>query len=932
MFRVFNCLTVEHDWRLVIVAGVVCFLASLVAVSLFHRARATQGGVRAAWLLTAGAATGCGIWATHFIAMLAYEPGVAVAYDIGLTALSLVAAMAVTSGGLAFALLMRGNWAAPAAGAIVGAGVAAMHYTGMWALQVPGRVTWWPDLVAVSIIAGMLFGMIGMAIAVRREGARWTAAAALCLTLAIVSHHFTAMGAVEIIPDPTRIISQFSLSPDALAMGVAGAAVSLLCMCLIGAFADRRSDAKLQEQNLRLDAALNNMCQGLCMFDASGRLIVFNERYLQIYGLSPRVVRAGMSLHQLVKHREDTGSFVGNAYEYIGKLLTSAAEGEAFTTTRELKDGRIIAVANQPMPGGGWVSTHEDITKRRQAEKSLESTQSFLNTVIENVPATLVVKDARDHRYVLINRAGEDLFGLPREQMIGKIPHDFFAKSEADSITANDDEVVKSGHHLTIEEAPLHTPGKGTRLVTSKRLVIPGNDGKPQYLLSVIEDVTERKQAEAKIAHMAHHDALTDLPNRAAFNECLAASLEKAGAGGEQFAVLCLDLDRFKEINDVFGHAVGDRMLCEVSRRLQAAAAGAFLARVGGDEFTLIAEGPQPATAEALAERLQASLADEIDIEDHPLRIKLTIGVAVFPTDGADAAMLMGNADAALYRAKAEARGSIRFFEAEMDQRLREQRALQQDLRTAIERNELVLHYQPQALIGGEVIGFEALVRWQHPTRGLVPPTMFIPVAEDNGLIISLGEWILREACREAATWPKPLQIAVNLSPVQFQYGDLVGLVHGVLLETGLASHRLELEITEGVLIGDFSRAVSILRRLKTLGVRIAMDDFGTGYSSLSYLQSFPFDKIKIDQAFITNVHQSPQSVAIIRAVIGLGRGLDLPVVAEGVENEAQLAFLSQEACDEVQGYLIGRPMPIERYAEMTGREPGEKHKAAIAS
>ena len=932
MFRVFNCLTVEHDWRLVIVAGIVCFLASLVAVSLFHRARATQGGVRAAWLLTAGAATGCGIWATHFIAMLAYEPGVAVAYDIGLTALSLVAAMAVTSGGLAFALLVRGGWAAPAAGAIVGAGVAAMHYTGMWALQVPGRVTWWLDLVAISIIAGMLFGMIGMAIAARREGMRWTVAAALCLTLAIVSHHFTAMGAVEIIPDPTRVISTFALSPDALAMGVAGAAVSLLCMCLIGAFADRRSDAKLEEQNLRLDAALNNMCQGLCMFDASGRLIVFNKRYLQIYGLSPRVVRAGITLHQLVKHRADTGSFAGNAYEYIGKLLTSAAEGEAFTATRELKDGRIIAVANQPMPGGGWVSTHEDITERRQAEKSLESTQSFLNTVIENVPATLVVKNARDHRYVLINRAGEDLFGLPREQMIGKVPHDFFAKSEADSITANDDEVVKSGHHLTIEEAPLHTPGKGTRLVTSKRLVIPGEDGKPQYLLSVIEDVTERKQAEAKIAHMAHHDALTDLPNRAAFNECLAGALEKAGAAGEQFAVLCLDLDRFKEINDVFGHAVGDRMLCEVSRRLQAAAAGAFLARVGGDEFTLIVEGPQPATAEALAERLQASLADEIEIEDHPLRIKLTIGIAVFPTDGADATMLMGNADAALYRAKAEARGSIRFFEAEMDKRLREQRALQQDLRVAIERNELLLHYQPQALIGGDIIGFEALVRWQHPTRGLVPPNMFIPVAEESGLIISLGEWIMREACREAASWPKPLQIAVNLSPVQFQYGDLVGLVHGILLETGLAPNRLELEITEGVLIGDFSRAVSILRRLKTLGVRIAMDDFGTGYSSLSYLQSFPFDKIKIDQAFITNVHQNPQSVAIIRAVIGLGRGLDLPVVAEGVENEAQLAFLSQEACDEVQGYLIGRPMPIERYAEMTGRPTTGKRRAATAS
>ena len=283
-------------------------------------------------------------------------------------------------------------------------------------------------------------------------------------------------------------------------------------------------------------------------------------------------------------------------------------------------------------------------------------------------------------------------------------------------------------------------------------------------------------------------------------------------------------------------------------------------------------------------------------------------------------ATLIGNADAALYRAKAQGRGTICFFEAGMDKRLRERRAIQQELRAAVPRGELVLHYQPQAKIGGKIIGFEALVRWKHPTRGLISAGTFVPIAEESGLILPIGEWVLREACREAASWPQPLQVAVNLSPAQFHHGDLPGLVHSILLETGLSAGRLELEITEGVLIGDFSRATSILRRLKALGVRIAMDDFGTGYSSLSYLHAFPFDKIKIDRAFIANLDSNPQSAAIVRAVIALGRGLDLPVVAEGVETEAQLAFLSREACSEIQGYLIGRPQPIEMYAELIGR------------
>jgi len=351
---------------------------------------------------------------------------------------------------------------------------------------------------------------------------------------------------------------------------------------------------------------------------------------------------------------------------------------------------------------------------------------------------------------------------------------------------------------------------------------------------------------------------------------------------------------------------------------------------MGGDEFTVIVEGPQPATAEATADKLLAATNEEIELEGQEFRIGATIGVAVYPTDGEDATTLLGNADSALDQAKTDARGSIRFFEAKMDHLLRARRDLQLDLRSAAACGELKLYFQPQAQIDGEVVGFEALLRWRHPHRGMVPPSTFIPLAEESGLIVPIGEWVLREACREAVDWPTPLQVAINLSPVQFQHGDLVNLVHSVLLETGLSPNRLELEITENVLIGDFSSALSILRRLKLLGVRIAMDDFGTGYSSLSYLQSFPFDKIKIDQTFISNLDHNPQSAAIIRAVIGLGRGLELPVVAEGVETKSQLDFLTREACDQVQGYVVGRPLPIEDYADLVGRRPAEPKQRLV--
>ncbi len=926
MFRVFSCLATEHDVRLVGLAGLICFLASFAAISLFHRARASQGRARVSWIMTAGIAAGCGIWATHFIAMLAYDPGVVVGYDVALTASSLIVAIIVTACGLGFAA--GGTRRAPlVGGALVGGGVACMHYLGMAALELPGRITWAPELVAASIVLGMLLGAAALAVAARGDRLRGTIVAAVLLTLAIVSHHFTAMGAVLIVPDPARVIDKFMLSSDMLALTVAGAALAVVGMCIVAGIGDRRAKELLGERNLLLDAALNNMVQGVNMFDAQAKLILWNDRYLQMYRLSADVVRPGCTIRELVEHRVEKGTFFRTDPEqYIGDLSTALLRDRRPShKTLELDDGRVVLVHSQPMAGGGWVVTHEDITERHRAEQELHKTRNFLNTVIENVPATIVVKNAQDLRYVLINQAGEDYYGISRDKMIGRNAREVFSKTDADFIESNDKRLLETRSPQFSDAHPVETPGNGARVVTSTRLPIIGTDGKPQYLVTVIQDVTERKRAEARIAQLAHYDSLTGLPNREAFNECFAAMLERANEKDETFAVLCIDLDRFKEINDVFGHAIGDAMLRAVTERLAKAAEGAFLARIGGDEFALLAtDGPLPASAAQLADRLLAAGADDLDIEGHKLRVGLSIGVAIYPSDGTDASSLIGNADAALYRAKADGRGSMRFFEADMDKRLRDRRAMVHDLRSAVERNELVLHYQPQARIDGGITGFEALVRWRHPVRGLVPPGTFIPAAEESGLIFAIGEWVLREACREAASWPKPLNIAINLSPVQFRHGDLPGLVHAALLESGLAPSRLELEVTESVLVDDFSRAVSILRRLKLLGVHIAMDDFGTGYSSLSNLQAFAFDKIKIDQSFISNLEKNPQSATIVRAVIGLGRGLALPVIAEGVETREQLAFLSKEECAEVQGFLVGKPLPIDAYAEAVGRPPAE--------
>jgi diguanylate cyclase (GGDEF)-like protein/PAS domain S-box-containing protein len=604
---------------------------------------------------------------------------------------------------------------------------------------------------------------------------------------------------------------------------------------------------------------------------------------------------------------------------------------ERGTQKRVLASNRVIARDDKNRPEF-LIALFDDVTDRRSLSRELENTKKFLELVVDNIPVSLIVERVSDGRYLLANRSAETILNRRREDATGMTAADIFNPREAKLIIARDEAAIKKRGLLT-EEHPISTKD-GLRLFLTRRMTVLDEAGEPQYLIKTHEDVTDRRQTESRMAHMAYHDGLTDLPNRAAFLQALAQMIEACEGTDEEFAVLSVDLDGLKEINDVFGHAIGDKLLIEVSRRIQASARGGVVSRLSGDEFGLIIDGKQPAAGKALAEQLAEALAQEFLIDGKSVRTGVTTGISVFPHNGADAASLLANAGAALFRAKAKSRGSISIYEPEMDQQIRDRRVLHQDLSLAIKNGELSLHYQPQAMArqtvaSSEVIGFEALARWLHPVRGFVPPGDFIPLAEESGLIVEMGEWILREACREAASWPLPLQIAVNLSPAQFMHGDLVGLVHSILLETGLAPDRLELEITEGVLIEDFDRGLALLRRLKALGVRISMDDFGSGYSSLSYLQAFPFDKIKIDRAFVMNLGHNPQSAAIVRAVIGLGHGLEMSIVAEGVETQEQLGFLAEEGCDAVQGYFLGKPAPIGQYAALVGRVGGNAMEPA---
>ncbi|HXW24087.1 MAG TPA: EAL domain-containing protein [Xanthobacteraceae bacterium] len=571
-----------------------------------------------------------------------------------------------------------------------------------------------------------------------------------------------------------------------------------------------------------------------------------------------------------------------------------------------------------------------DVTERVRAEDELRRTRAFLDAVVENIPAMLFVKEAKEHRYVLFNRAGEELLGIARAELIGRNDHDLFPKREADEFVARDRAVLQSGQLQITEEERVHTPHNGLRLLRTKKIAIPGDNGGPQYLLGISEDITERKRVEGRITHMAHHDSMTGLANRVLLRERLEQALRRMQAQQGRLAVLYVDLDCFKDVNDALGHPVGDALLRMASERLRGCVReGDTVARLGGDEFAIIQDAIESdENASALARRVVEVIGAPFHVEGQDVVVSASIGIAMAPRDSVDPDNLLKFADMALYAAKTDGRRTYRFFEAAMNARLHARRAMETDLRAAFVRNEFELYYQPTIdIASGRIVGFEALLRWNHPERGIIAPGEFIALAESTGLIIPLGEWVLRQACAEAAHWPDDIAVAVNLSPLQFKSANLVQTVTAAMAAAALPARRLELEITESVLLQENENNPTTLHRLRDLGVRIALDDFGTGYSSLSYLRVFPFDRIKIDGSFVKELPHNVECVSIIRAVADLARGLAMATTAEGVETAEQLEALRAHGCTAAQGYLFSRPLPAGDIAALL-----ERHDALVCA
>jgi diguanylate cyclase (GGDEF)-like protein len=560
----------------------------------------------------------------------------------------------------------------------------------------------------------------------------------------------------------------------------------------------------------------------------------------------------------------------------------------------------------------------DSLVRSRMLSVEAERERERLDAAITNMPIGLAMFDSA-HRLIVCNTRWAEIYAVPAELTVAGTPATAIMAARLKAGKYEGDDPDRFADHLRtqilgkVETAHTLELKDGTSVSVIHRPIEDGG------WVSTHEDVTERRRAEARIRHMARHDALTDLANRSLLKERIEVALARR-AESESFAVLCLDLDRFKSVNDTLGHPVGDALLKAVAARLQdCVGRDDTLARFGGDEFAIVQmSSAQPQAATALAQKVIAALSEPFTIEGHQILIGCSVGIALAPADGADADQLLKNGDMALYRVKGEGRGACRFFEPEMDARMQARRLLELDLRRALQNGDFELHYQPVVNLGtNEVTSFEALLRWRHPQRGMVSPADFIPLAEEIGLIVPLGEWVLRRACTDAATWPDSIKVAVNLSPAQFKSRRLLESVITALAVSKLSANRLELEITEGVLLDDHDTTLAILHQLRGFGVRIAMDDFGTGYSSLSYLRSFPFDKIKIDSSFIRTIADEDSSLAIIRAVTGLSTSLGMMTTAEGVETEEQLARVRAEGCTEVQGFIFSAARPSDEVMEL---------------
>ena len=787
---VLHCMRHAHDGRLLVLAGVVCAAGIYASFALAKHAARAAGPTRRHWGLVSIVASGATAWATHFIVLLAFKPGMPAAFEPVLTIISLLCAIVGIGAGVSISIRTRRRGLQFASGLIVGTGVATLHYVGQAAYLVQGTLSWNLWLVIPSILASLpISGAAMVAIAHRNRQIRLAAAPLLLFSIALL--HFFGMAAMSLRFDPAARFPENAVSPHDITPVVAGVSLALIALAVVGWRFDLAAKARLRQDRRRLRELADVALEGLLICSGD------------------QIVTANNSVERLAGH--EPGTLAGSLVSRLLPQIDIAQLPE-----REEREGELVAADGTIVP----------------------------------------VRVLRQE--------------------------------------------VALGHRL-------------------------------QTVIAV-RDQRERLRTEAKIRTLAFHDALTGLPNRTRFFDLLALQTASRRNDDQRFAVLMLDLDRFKPVNDMYGHAAGDVVLAMVAERLQSVLREEdVVARLGGDEFAvLVLTGSEPNAAEALALRIVQAISNRPFLLDgHTAHLGVSIGIAEAPTDGDDPAELMSHADLALYAAKAAGKNTYCRYDVSLDEKMRARQALEAGLRAALQEDRLELHYQPLVdARTGRITSAEALVRWNHPDRGLIPPADFIGIAEETGLILPLGKWVLETACIEAVAWPAEMSVAVNLSPVQFREPALVEMVENALERSGLSASRLELEITEGVLLDDELRTLEILAELRALGVRISMDDFGTGYSSLSYLRKFPFDKIKIDQSFVRQVPDDEESAAIVRAIITMGSCLGMSTTVEGVETCDQYNFSVAEGCDAIQGYLISRPLSKEGFSDLLFKERTDPESA----
>ncbi len=782
--KLYQCIIIDHDYRLVLLAAVICAFSCFTAINLQQHTAGSQKQYRNRWLILTGIAAGIGVWATHFVAMLAYDAGSPKSYDLLPTLASILIAIILMGAGFAIYTNRENKLSLHVAAWVLGLGIGAMHYTGMSGLHIWGTFSYDMTWAISALIIGII-GCTGTLLCLERpRGVKGQVWAAVCLTLAICGLHFTAMTALTVTPDPTVSQTEGMVSDGVLLVAVTLATFMVLASALATGIVDKHLADRRTVEARRLRNLANAAMEGIVLLDGKGAVVDANHSFLGLCG----------------RHLEPL-------------------RGLPFTVCFQ-------RLEFDPDRRSAW----------------------FVNDAI--------------------------LIGANEKE----IPTEIFFRPVQDRIGAQ--------------------------------------------MVAIVRDIRERRAAEQQINFLAHHDSITGVANRAVFQKQLEHAVSKGSSGRhapKKHALYFVDIDDFKELNARLGHAAGDAALKEVAERLKKVVGDqGLVARLSADQFCILHDGVEHNDdADTFALALKTALVAPFPVADKPVSLTASIGIAMHPNDAQDPEVLLLRAEIAMKRAKLEGRGKYCFFEPVIDEKLEERRALKQDLLQALGRHELYLQYQPQYHAHSRKLsGFEVLLRWRHPEKGLISPGEFIPMAEETGVINEISIWMMNEACRAAKTWPASLGLAVNMSPIQFEQDGLVEIIGRIVRRHGLTPDRLELEITESILIADEHRALRILKKLKEAGMRLAMDDFGTGYSSLSYLQTFPFDKIKIDRSFVMQMDDDSHSVGIVRGVIGLAHGLGIPVLAEGVETEAQLALLQDMGCDEVQGFLLGRPERIEDYAD----------------